>query len=81
MLGRIGCFECPLGDVEKRPCSRWVKYHPEEAESIIMQWGAEHPIKTKGMKFKEVFGDHVVWETDEDMKAWYDAEYKEVDNE
>ena len=81
MLGRIGCFECPLGDVEKRPCSRWVKYHPKEAERIIMQWAEKHPIVTNGMRFKEVFGDHVVWETDEDMEAWLNAEYKEIDNE
>ena len=34
----------------------WAKNHPEDAEKDIMQWAAEHPIKTNGMKFKEVFG-------------------------
>ncbi len=78
MLGRIGCFECPLGDVEKRPCSRWVKYHPEEAERIIMQWATEHPIKTNGIKFREVFGqpyEHL-FEANGFIKQWLSQEYK-----
>ena len=61
-------------------CSVWAKNHSKEAEQIIMQWAEEHPIKTNGMKFKEVFGDHVVWGTDEDMEAWFCAEYKGEDN-
>ena len=74
------CGSCPVGNevfIERASyCCVWVKNHPEEAERIIMQWAAEHQIKTNGMKFKEVFGDHVVWETNEDMTAWLDAEYK-----
>lgn len=91
MLGRIGCFECPLGDVEKRPCSRWVKYHPEEAERIIMQWAKEHPIKTNRMRFEEVFGCGIVTHkineaipghvkilnaSDEEFEEWLNSEYK-----
>lgn len=30
---------------------------PEEAEKVIMKWAAEHPIKTKLKKFKELFPD------------------------
>lgn len=74
------CADCPIWETidiaKENSCSAWVTNHPEEAEQIIMEWAAEHPIVTNGMKFKEVFGDHVVWETNEDMTAWLNAEYK-----
>lgn len=75
------CGSCPIGTRVYNEtasycyCSVWVKNHPEEAERIIMRWAAEHPIMTNGMKFKEVFGNHVVWETNEDMEAWFNKEY------
>ena len=77
------CKDCPLYNlVERVPnCEAGIlRRFPEEAERIITLWVAEHPIKTNGMKFKEVFGDRVVWETDEDMEAWLCAEYKGEDN-
>lgn len=80
MCNRLKCSECPLGSkntLANGTCTTWALQHSEKAESIVMQWAAEHPIKTNGMKFKEVFGDHVVWETDEDMEAWLNTEYKE----
>ena len=76
-----GCKECPMYNLTQGNfCGTKILNHPEESERIIMQWAAEHPIKTNGMKFKEVFGDHVVWGTDEDMEAWFCAEYKGEDN-
>ena len=80
MCNRLKCSECPLGSkntLANGTCTTWTLQNSEKAESIVMKWAAEHPIKTNGMKFKEVFGDHVVWETDEDMEAWLNTEYKE----
>lgn len=79
MCDKLKCSECPLGSkntLANGICTTWTLQHPEKSESIVMQWAAEHPIMTNGMKFKEVFGNHVVWETDEDMEAWLNAEYK-----
>lgn len=79
------CGSCPVGNKvfkeRESYCCVWVKEHPEEAERIIMEWAKENPIKTNGMRFKEVFGDHVVWETAEDMITWLNAEYKGGQNE
>ena len=46
-----------------------------------MHWEIEHPIKTNGMKFEEVFGScvEVVWHYEFNaFSKWADAEYKEV---
>lgn len=53
-------INCPFSDKKSGAyddCNRWVMEHYEEAESIIMKWAEEHPIKTNADKFKEVFGD------------------------
>lgn len=83
MCNKNKCAECPITKTRHEcvNCHVWMGNHPEEVDRIVMQWAEKHPIVTNGMKFKEVFGDHVVWETDEDMEAWLNAEYKEVDNE
>ena len=64
--------------VGETTCTLWVRNHPEEIERIIMQWAAEHPIKTNGMKFNEVFGyrfaDKI--KTPEDIMTWLFEEYK-----
>ena len=77
------CNKCPLGTfiTNVTTCDRWMLKHPKEAEDYIMKWSAEHPLKTNGMKFKEVFGDYVVWESNEEMVAWLNAEYKGVQDE
>lgn len=79
----LSCDNCPLyvNAQSARTCKHDVFLNPEEAERIIMQWAAEHPIKTNGMKFKEIFGMDVQWENIEGMKAWLDAEYGEGQNE
>ena len=71
------CRQCYINDLLTDTCAAWIMKNPEATERIVMKWAAEHPIKTNGMKFKEVFGNHVVWETDEDMEAWLNSEYKE----
>lgn len=79
-----GCADCPIRSAKEgiEPfCSKWMKKYSAETERIIMQWAREHPLKTNGMKFKEVFGDHVVWESNEEMVAWLNAEYKGVQDE
>ena len=48
------CKECPLGFAAS--CRNWVIGQPEEAEEIIMKWAEEHPFKSNGTKFSEVFG-------------------------
>ncbi len=74
------CGSCPIGIYNESAlyCSVWVKNHSEEAERIIMEWSAAHPIKTNGMKFKEVFGyrfaDKI--KTPEDIMTWLCEEYK-----
>lgn len=80
------CYKCPMfrpGDKnDPIVCRYWTLIvDPKIAEKVILHWGKKHPIKTNGMKFKEIFGDHVVWETDEDMEAWFNAEYKGEQNE
>lgn len=78
MCDKNRCAKCPITKHRHEcvNCYGWMNNHPEEVESIVMKWAVEHPFKTNGMKFREVFGDHVVWETDEDMEAWLNAEYK-----
>lgn len=79
------CENCPVGERIFNEgvtfCSEWIKNHPEEAERIITQWSSEHPIKTNGMKFEEVFGScvEVIWHYEFNaFSKWADAEYKEV---
>ena len=53
------CTGCPLSAKSRGTeitCSIFLKESPEEAEEIIMQWAAEHPVITNGAKFEEVFG-------------------------
>ena len=71
------CNGCPMKAVDVNgSCFKWMIINPEEAEDIIMQWSSEHPIVTNRMKFKEIFGDNVVWESNGTMEAWFNAEYK-----
>lgn len=80
------CGSCPVGNkaFHERAsyCCVWVKDHPEEAERIIMQWAAEHPIVTNGMKFREVFGIDLEdkYLVTEHAKEWACREYKGEDN-
>lgn len=75
------CKECPLNDLVKNTpnCETGVfRGYPEDAERIILQWAAEHPIKTNGIKFREVFGqpyEHL-FEANGFIKQWLSQEYK-----
>lgn len=54
---QFGITHCEMCTMCKIPsCSYYIFSHPQEAESIIMKWAEEHPIKTNADKFKEVFG-------------------------
>lgn len=94
MCDKYVCALCPLGKYHRlssEHCSRWVIANPKQAESIIMRWAAEHPIKTNRMRFEEVFGcgivTHEIHEaipghveilnaSDEEFEEWLNAEYK-----
>ena len=87
------CRQCRINDIRNDECDVWIARNPKEAEQIIMQWSSEHPIKTNGMKFREVFGINldsieVVCRDGEgkvsyyqDVSAWLDKEYKGKDGQ
>ena len=95
MCNRLKCSECPLGSkntLANGICTTWALQNSEKAESIVMQWAAEHPIKTNRMKFEEVFGcdiiTHKIYEaipghmkilntSDAEFEEWLNSEYKE----
>lgn len=77
------CHKCPMfrnGD-ENGPisCRYWTLIvDPETAEKVILHWDKEHPIKTNGIKFREVFGqpyEHL-FEANGFIKQWLSQEYK-----
>ena len=78
------CYGCPL-DAETRgtdiPCPEFLEKSPDEAEQIIMQWAAEHPLVTNGAKFEEIFG-YPFWAiscgTTSAISQWLRSEYKEA---
>ena len=74
------CKECPLGFAAS--CRNWVIGQPEEAEEIIMKWAAEHPFKSNGTKFCEVFGVSF-WSIScgvtPAISKWLRSEYKETE--
>lgn len=47
------CDDCPL---RNKRCSGFNNIDLEDFEKIVMQWAAEHPVKTNADKFEEVFG-------------------------
>ncbi len=78
------CDKCPMfrnGIQINEPiaCRYWATLvDPKTAEEVILRWGKEHPIKTNGMKFREVFGqpyEHL-FEADGFIKQWLSQEYK-----
>lgn len=80
------CYKCPMFRNRDRndsiACRYWILIvNPKTAEEVILHWGKEHPIKTNGMKFREVFG----FALDEkcaipiSILDWLDEEYKEGD--
>lgn len=50
---------CPINHVRNQSsvCRYWtLVVDPETAEKVILDWAADHPIKTNRKKFQEVFG-------------------------
>lgn len=53
-----GCSECELSSFKKgvgRTCYAYTADFPEEAEKIIMDWAAEHPVETMKDRFFKMF--------------------------
>ena len=78
-----GCYKCPMfrnrGENDPIACRYWaLLVDPKTAEEVILYWGKKHPMKTNGMKFREVFGqpyEHL-FEADGFIKQWLSQEYK-----
>lgn len=72
------CSQCRINTFRDDICSVWITKNPKEAEQIIMGWVAEHPIKTNGIKFREVFGQpyEYLFEANGFIKQWLSQEYK-----
>lgn len=52
------CSDCPLSQKNNginQICSAVLKRFPEEAENIIMEWAAEHPVETMKDRFFKMF--------------------------
>lgn len=78
------CVHCPLRKVQKRSvlCRDWTFRNPAEAEQIIMQWAAEHPLVTNGAKFEEIFGVPfwaISCGVTPAISKWLRSEYKEAE--
>ena len=71
------CRQCYINDLLTDTCAAWIMKNPEATERIVMQWAAEHPVKTNRDKFKEVFGYNSFAEC---PVGWSDMEYKEEQN-
>lgn len=78
------CSNCPLSAKSRRSditCSTFLKESPEEAEEIILRWAAEHPFKSNGTKFCEVFGVPfwaISCEVTPAISKWIRSEYREA---
>lgn len=52
-------LRCPMYKTENgrnMQCASFMSSYPQEAESIIMDWAKEHPVKINIEKFTEIFG-------------------------
>ena len=82
------CSKCPMFKCRDKDnlisCRYWtLLVDPKTAEEVILHWSKEHPIKTNGMKFREVFGkpyEHL-FEANEFIKQWLSQEYKRGQDE
>lgn len=81
MCEKNRCEKCPIAQHrhECANCDAWIGNHPEEVERIVMKWAVEHPIKTNGMRFREVFGFDIdaLYSVSDATIKWLNAEYKE----
>ena len=79
----LGCMRCPLskGQIGNMACRDRTFNNPEEAEKIIMQWAADHPLVTNGVKFEEIFGVPfwaISCGVTPAISKWLRSEYKEA---
>lgn len=77
------CDGCPLSRIRRKSeiiCTLFMIKDPEEAEEIIMKWAAEHPFKSNGNKFEEIFGVPfwaISCGVTPAISEWLKSEYKE----
>ena len=76
------CSKCPLSAINNKTktyCDAFMSESPAEADRIVMQWSAEHPVMTNRRKFEEVFGFNIatLFEINCRNAEWLDEEYKE----
>ena len=85
MCDKNKCAECPITKTRHKceGCNAWMNNYPEEVERIVMKWAAEHPIKTNGMMFKELFGFDLEYKfpVSEYARGWLNSEYINVNSE
>ena len=65
-------------------CLEFQYKHADEAERIVEEWAAAHPLVTNAMKFKEVFGKASEWIGDTpwlDVLEWLDEPYTEKEDD
>jgi hypothetical protein len=79
----LGCMRCPLAKWQLgiAGCRDRTFDNPAEAERIIIQWAAEHPLVTNGAKFEEIFGVPfwaISCGVTPAISKWLRSEYKEV---
>lgn len=79
---------CPMNQYRDKAimCRYWTLVEePEKAEKIIMEWAAEHPVKTNGNIFKDTYGfdlEYLFILTDaKGREEWAKHVYKEPEDE
>ena len=73
------CRSCPVGKIRTVNCRKFIFDHPDEFEEIIMKWAAEHPFKSNGTKFVEIFGVQfwaITCGVTPAISKWLRSEYK-----
>lgn len=76
------CGSCPIRKNRATSCRAFMFEHPDEFEEILMQWAAEHPFKSNGTKFCEVFGVPfwaISCGVTPAISKWLRSEYKEAE--
>jgi hypothetical protein len=74
------CASCPIKKNCVTSCRKFIFDHPDEFEEIIMKWAAEHPFKSNGTKFLDVFGVPfwaISCGVTPAISKWLRSEYKE----
>ena len=73
---------CPINQVRNQSsvCRYWtLVIDPETAEKVVLNWAADHPIKTNRKKFNETFGFDIAakFAISEYASKWLEEGYEE----